>query len=123
VIDEVVFRFVKEFGLAKEDFGKPKLDDYEPLEGSFYTNVVAWELDSDPDNLIRIKVLGDDAYEITDLSLPSVTSKRRVAFKQDVPKFMIDAVSVLSICNNNESIPNIGKRVSQFVFYVVEKHE
>ena len=70
---------------------------------------------------IRVTLLEDGAYEITDYTMPLNPRNKKIVFKQDVPEYLLDGVSVLSICENGEYVDGIGKRYTDTVFYLESK--
>jgi hypothetical protein len=72
---------------------------------------------------IRVTLLEDDAYEITDYTMPLNPRNKKIVFKQDMPKHLLDGVSVLSICENGEYIEGIGKKYTDTVFYLESKND
>lgn len=91
------------------------------LEGDILTKIVAWELDCKDADMWRVQVLHDGRLRLNDMTLPFLKSRDTMeVFKQDAPKWIVDAIDVLAICEIGEVIPDIGKRISENVYYVKE---
>lgn len=91
------------------------------LEGEITTLIVAWELDSKDTDMWRVEQLPDGKLRLNDLTLPFMQSRDTMeVFKHDAPKWIVDAIDVLAICEISEVIPNIGKRISENVYYIKE---
>lgn len=91
------------------------------LEGEIATLIVAWELDCKDTDMWRVQTLPNGKLRLNDLTLPFYKTRDTMeVFKQDAPKWIVDAIDVLAICDIGDVIPNIGKRISEDTYYVKE---
>ena len=72
-------------------------------------------------NVWRVQISNDGLYMLNDFTMPSQSDTiEKLIPKDQVPKWLLEQVSVLQIADNETSIEGVGKRVSGSVFYVFE---
>jgi hypothetical protein len=72
-------------------------------------------------NVWRVQISSDGHYMLNDFTMPSQSDTiEKLIPKDQVPKWLLEQVSVLQIADNETSIEGVGKRVSGSVFYVFE---
>jgi len=92
------------------------------LEGDILTRIVMWELECLDTDMWRVEILPDGKLRLNDMTLPFLKSRDTMeVFKQDAPSWVIEAIDVLAICDIGDIIPNVGKRISESIYYVTEK--
>jgi len=71
------------------------------------------------DLAMRVEVNEDGTINLLDFSLPSFKGRKRYNIPQDdVEKWIMDAISMLRITNNNDLVPNLGFKVSDTLYYL-----
>ena len=72
-------------------------------------------------NLWRVQVYPSGTFRINDFTMPSSSGIiNKVIRRHRVPQWILDAVSVLQIVDEGADVPNVGKRLNENVFYVIE---
>jgi len=72
-------------------------------------------------NVCRLEILEGGSFSIKDFTVPSrdvIINKTYI--KKELPKWMLDALSVLQILDDGATITNVGKKVDGTVFYLLE---
>jgi len=72
-------------------------------------------------NVWRVQMTSDGLYMINDFTMPSQSDniERRIP-KDEVPKWVLEQVSVLQITENDTTVDGVGKKISDSVFYIFE---
>jgi len=72
-------------------------------------------------NVWRVQMTSDGLYMINDFTMPSQSDniERRIP-KDEVPKWVLEQVSVLQITENDTTVDGLGKKISDSVFYIFE---
>jgi hypothetical protein len=88
-----------------------------------YMMMIAKDLCTPLEQIWRVKLLDNDEIELSDFTLARREKNfisTRCLNKADVPKWIVDKISVLQIIPNGEQIDGVGQKVSDQVFYVIE---
>lgn len=73
------------------------------------------------DNIWRVEIRDNHELLLSDFTMPSASGKlKRIVNANDAPKFIRDALAVLQISQDGTLIEQVGKRISDSVFYVIE---
>lgn len=71
---------------------------------------------------IRVSVNADGTIDLMDFRLLPDSDRIRTGLRQeDVPSWIIESISMLRIANEMEYIPNLGFRVSDTLYYILDK--
>jgi hypothetical protein len=71
---------------------------------------------------MRVEVNEDGTINLLDFSLPSLKGRERYNIPQDdVEKWIMDAISMLRITDNNDLVPELGFKLSDSVYYIVNR--
>jgi hypothetical protein len=71
---------------------------------------------------MRVEVNEDGTINLLDFSLPSFKGRERYNIPQDdVEKWIMDAISMLRITDNNDLVPELGFKLSDSVYYIVNR--
>lgn len=71
--------------------------------------------------VIRVCINADGTFDILDFTLPSLGDRvRNNVPQEDVPKWMLDAVAMLSIADTDTVIDDLGYRLGERTFYVLD---
>jgi hypothetical protein len=77
------------------------------------------------DDLLRVSIDVEGRFDIVDFTTPSKSG--RVLFKkslqEDVPTWIIEAVSMLRITDPRSVVHGVGFRLTDKLYYVVDKRE
>jgi hypothetical protein len=74
------------------------------------------------DNIWRVELRENDKMLLTDFTMPSSASTMNKTIKlNDAPKFIQEGLAVLQITSNGSLVENVGKRISDSVYYIMEK--
>ena len=77
------------------------------------------------EDLLRVSISADGRFDIVDFTTPSKSG--RVLFKkslqEDVPTWIIEAVSMLRIADPRSVVSGVGFKVTDKLYYVVDKRE
>jgi hypothetical protein len=72
-------------------------------------------------NVWRVKVNPDDTYILNDFTMPSQSDTiEKLIPKDEVPKWVLEQVSVLQIAENDTTVDGVGKKISGSIFYIFE---
>ena len=78
--------------------------------------------DDEHRNHMRVDVNPDGTLNIVDFTLPSLGDKlRRNVPQEDVPKWMVESISMLRIVNDGEHVPHVGLKISDRAYYVYDR--
>ena len=94
-----------------------------PIDPLSYMMMIANDLCTPLEQIWRVKLLDNDEIELSDFTLARKEKNfisTRCLNKADVPKWIVDKISVLQIIPNGEQIDGVGQKVSNQVFYVIE---
>jgi hypothetical protein len=72
-------------------------------------------------NVWRLEITASGSYKLNDFTLPSndvIINKMHK--KEKVPKWMLESLAVLQILDNGESIEDVGKKIDESIFYIIE---
>jgi len=72
-------------------------------------------------NVWRLEITASGGYKLNDFTLPSndvIISK--VYRKKDLPLWILESLAVLQILDNGESILDVGKKIDESIFYMLE---
>lgn len=73
-------------------------------------------------DIIRVCVREDGTIDLLDFSLPSRTGRERNGLPQEeVPRWIMETISMLRIAKENDLVPELGFKVSDTVYYVLDK--
>ena len=80
------------------------------------------QLDLPLDNIWRVELRDNDRVKLTDFTMPSSSPilNKTIPIK-DAPSFIRDGLAVLQISQDGVHVDGVGKRVSDTVYYVVER--
>jgi len=72
-------------------------------------------------NVWRLEITANGSYKLNDFTLPTndvIINKMHT--KDKVPKWMLESLAVLQILDNGESIADVGKKIDESIFYLLE---
>jgi hypothetical protein len=72
-------------------------------------------------NVWRLEITDNGSYKLNDFTLPTndvIINKMHT--KDKVPKWMLESLAVLQILDNGESIADVGKKIDESIFYLLE---
>lgn len=73
-------------------------------------------------NEIRVSVNADGTIDLMDFRLLPDSDRIRKGLRQeDVPSWIIESISMLRIANAMDYVPNLGFRVSDTLYYILDK--
>lgn len=71
------------------------------------------------DAILRIHVNNDGTLDILDFGMPSRSGRDRRGLKQeDVPAWIIEAISMLRIADSNDLVKGIGFKIDDGLYYL-----
>lgn len=71
---------------------------------------------------LRVEVNHDGTFNIADFTLPSSGAKlRRHVPQSDVPKWIMESISMLRIANEGDHIDHLGLKVSDHAYYIYDR--
>lgn len=72
-------------------------------------------------NVWRVQVNPDGKYMVNDFTLPSQSSNiKKLMSKTEVPRWVLEAISVLQIADDDITVDGVGKRISSSIYYIFE---
>jgi hypothetical protein len=75
-------------------------------------------------NVWRLEITKSGSYKLNDFTMPSndviINKMHR---KKNVPKWMLESLAVLQILDDGESITDVGKKIDNSIFYLLEPRE
>jgi hypothetical protein len=73
-------------------------------------------------DVIRVEVNDDGTVNLYDFTLPSKGGMKRINVPQDdVDKWIMETISMLRITNENDLIPELGFKVSDTLYYILNR--
>ena len=76
------------------------------------------------DNIWRVEIRDNARIKLTDFTMPSSSDIINKTIPiTDAPKFIRDGLAILQIARNEALIDGIGKRISDTVYYIVERND
>jgi len=72
------------------------------------------------DGVIRVEVNDDGTFNVLDFSISPVMCEDNVP-QEDVPAWIVEAVCMLRITEPQTVVPDLGFKVSDTVYYIVER--
>lgn len=74
------------------------------------------------DAVLRVHVNVDGTVDILDFGLPPRSGRDRRGLKQeDVPVWIIEAISMLRITDSNDLVKGVGFKVSDTLYYIEDR--
>ena len=71
---------------------------------------------------LRVTVHLDGTIDLLDFRLVTDSDRMRKGLRQeDVPTWIIESISLLRIANERDFVPGLGFRVSDRVYYILER--
>lgn len=96
-------------------------DPIEHIREIVYGRILMIQETLDMQNIWRVKVNPDGSYTLNDFTMPSQSDNIEKQIPEDqVPRWVLEQVSVLQITDNETTVDGVGKKVSGSVFYVFE---
>lgn len=81
--------------------------------------IPGWESKQD---VLRVTVNDDGTVNILDFAIPPETHKFRKGVPQnEVPVWIMETISMLRIANDREVVPELGFKVSDTVYYILDR--
>jgi hypothetical protein len=75
-----------------------------------------------PSEVIRVHVNDDGTIDLLDFTIPTRSGKaKRCLAQHEVPTWIMEAISMLRITKENDHVPGLGFKVSDDLYYVVER--
>ena len=72
-------------------------------------------------NVWRVEITASGGYRLNDFTLPSNdVIVRKIHREKDLPIWMLESLAVLQILDNGESISDVGKKIDEAIFYILE---
>ena len=85
----------------------------------------AWMMqrgDVNTNDVIRVEVNDDGTVNLYDFTLPSKGGRKRLNVHQDdVEKWIMETISMLRITDENDLIPELGFKVSDTLYYILNR--
>lgn len=76
------------------------------------------------DNIWRVELRDNDRVKLTDFTMPSSSSILNKTIPiSEAPKFIQNGLAVLQISQDGALVDGIGKRISDTVYYIVERND
>lgn len=76
------------------------------------------------DNIWRVELRDNHEINLTDFTMPSSSDKLKQTIPiTNAPKFIRDGLAILQIARDEALIDGIGKRISDTVYYIVERND
>ena len=74
------------------------------------------------DNVWRVELRENDNVKLTDFTMPSSSAIiNKTTTLNDAPQFIRDGLAVLQITSDGSLVEGVGKRISDSVYYILEK--
>jgi hypothetical protein len=74
------------------------------------------------DNVWRVELGENDRVKLTDFTMPSSSAIiNKTTTLNDAPQFIRDGLAVLQIASDGSLVDGVGKRISDSVYYILEK--
>jgi hypothetical protein len=112
--------------ISKEDLLDPKWLDGQILANPYTTYYLEKLMHMEQqelalNNVWRLEITANGSYKLNDFTLPTndvIINKMHT--KDKVPKWMLESLAVLQILDNGESIADVGKKIDESIFYLLE---
>jgi hypothetical protein len=73
-------------------------------------------------DVLRVCINDDGTFDILDFTMPSLGNKHRKNIPQeDVPEWVMHAVSMLRIAKEGDLVKGVGFKVSDTLYFIAEK--
>ena len=73
-------------------------------------------------DVVRVEVNDDGTVNILDFTLPSKAGMKRFNTPQkDVERWIMESISMLRITNENSLVPELGFKVSDTLYYILNR--
>lgn len=73
-------------------------------------------------DVLRVSINDDGTFDILDFTMPSLGNKRKKNIPQeDVPEWVMQAVSMLRIAKEGDLVKGVGFKVSDRLYFIAEK--
>jgi hypothetical protein len=73
-------------------------------------------------DVIRVEVNDDGTVDLYDFTLPSKGGMKRLGMSQeDVEPWIMETISMLRIANQNDLVPELGFKVSDTLYYILNR--
>lgn len=73
-------------------------------------------------DVLRVEINEDGTFNLLDFSLMTENGRKRLNVPQsEVPQWIMETVSMLRIADEGNLIPELGFKVSDLLYYVVDK--
>ena len=73
-------------------------------------------------DVIRVEVNNDGTVNLYDFTLPSKGGMKRLNMSQeDVEPWIMETISMLRIANQNDLVPELGFKVSDTLYYILNR--
>ena len=73
-------------------------------------------------DVIRVEVNDDGTVNLYDFTLPSKGGMKRLDMSQeDVEPWIMETISMLRIANQNDLVPELGFKVSDTLYYILNR--
>lgn len=74
-----------------------------------------------PSPEIRVTINSDGTIDLLDFRLvPDGDRMRKGLRQEEVPSWIMEAISMLRIANDRDYVPGLGFKVSDFVYYIID---
>lgn len=74
-----------------------------------------------PSPEIRVTINPDGTIDLLDFRLiPDGDRMRKGLRQEEVPSWIMEAISMLRIANDRDYVPGLGFKVSDFVYYIID---
>lgn len=75
------------------------------------------------DNVWRLEIRKSGKVILNDFTMPSASVKIKKIIKlTDTPRFIQEGLAVLQITSDGTLVDGVGKRISDSIYYILEKH-
>ena len=76
------------------------------------------------DNIWRVELRENDRVKLTDFTMPSSSAIiNKTTTLDNAPQFIRDGLAVLQIARNDVQVEGIGKRISNTIYYILERDD
>jgi hypothetical protein len=74
------------------------------------------------ESVLRIEVNGDGTMNILDFSMPSKAGRaQKNVVQANVPRWIIETISMLRITEDNRVITELGFKVNDMLYYIINR--
>ena len=75
-------------------------------------------------DVLRVYINDDGTFDIIDFTLPSLGAKQKKNIPQeDVPKWILNTVSMLRVTTEGDLVKGIGFKVSDRLYFIADRRE